>query len=193
MSGPSWRRYLRFWSNDLRADLDDELRFHVESRIAEGVAAGMTLEAARAEAMRRFGDVDRVRRSCEEIDTLREQERRRFDRWHAMLQDLRFAARALRRSPGFTLIAVLTLALGIGANTAIFSVVNGVLLRPLPYPDADRLVRIFTAYRGSGVERYAVSQPEFMDYKGLAAAFANAAVFTGAGLTLTGGCSDRKS
>ena len=188
MNVPAWRRYLRFWSTDLRADLDDELRFHVESRVAEGVAAGMTPDAARAEAMRRFGNVDRVRRSCEEIDALYEQERRRADMWRAVLQDLRFAGRALRRSPGFTLIAVLTLALGIGANTAIFSVVNGVLLRPLPYPEPDRLVRIFTAYRGSGVERYAVSQPEFLDYKGLAAAFANAAAFGGAGLTLTGGC-----
>jgi hypothetical protein len=81
---------------------------------------------------------------------------------------------------------VLTLALGIGANSAIFSVVNGVLLRPLPYRDPDQLVRLFTSFRGSGTERYAMSQPEFMDYKGLTHVFENAAAFTGAGLTMTG-------
>ena len=188
MTGPAWRRYLRFWSSDLRADLDDELRFHLESRIADGVAAGLTPEQARADALRRFGDVERIRKSCEEIDGLHEQERRRADMWHAVLQDVRYAARALRRSPAFTAVAVLTLALGIGANTAIFSVVNGVLLRPLPFPEPDRLARVFTAFRGSGTERYAVSQPEFMDYKGLTHVFENAAAYTGAGLTLTGGC-----
>ena len=193
MSGPTWRRYLRFWSSDLRADLDDELRFHLESRVDEAVAAGMPPEQARAEALRRFGDVERVRRSCEEIDALQEQDRRRADMWHAISQDVRFAVRALRRSPGFALVAVVTLALGIGANTAIFSVVHGVLLRPLPYPASEHLVRVFTAFRGSGVERYAVSQPEFMDYKGLTHVFENAAAFTGAGLTLTSGCGAQTS
>ena len=191
MSSPVWRRYLRFWSSDLRADLDDELRFHLESRVSDGVAAGMTPETARADALRRFGDVERVRRSCEEIDTLYEQEQKRADMWSAVLQDIRYAARALRRSPAFTIIAVLTLALGIGANTAIFSVVNGVLLQPLPYAASEQLVRVFTAFRANGVERYAVSQPEFMDYKGLTHVFENAAAYTGAGLTLTGGCGSR--
>src|SRR5215218_5143241 len=103
-----------------------------------------------------------------------------------LVADLRFGARALRRNPAFAAVAVLTLALGIGANTAIFSVVNGVLLRPLPYQEPDRLVRIYTAFRGSGTERYSMSQPEFMDYKGVSPVFENAAAFTGVGLTLTG-------
>jgi predicted permease len=188
VSGPAWRRYLRFWSSDSRADLEDELRFHLESRVDEAVAAGMTPDEARAETLRRFGDVERIRRSCQEIDSQLEQERRRADMWQAMMQDLRYALRSLRKSPAFTVVAVLTLALGIGANTAIFSVVNGVLLRPLPYPEPDRLVRVFTSFHGSGTERYAISQPEFMDYKGLTQAFENAAAYTGASLTLTGGC-----
>jgi len=188
MSTPAWRRYLRFWATDRTADLEDELRFHFEARVDEYIAAGLSPERARAEAVRRLGDLERVRRSCEQIDSSYERERRRADMFSAILQDLRYAARALRRSPAFTAIAVLTLALGIGANTAIFSVVNGVLLRPLPYTEPDRLVRVFTAFRGSGVERYAVSQPEFMDYKGLARAFENAAAYAGTGLTLTGGC-----
>ncbi|MGH9868053.1 MAG: ABC transporter permease [Candidatus Polarisedimenticolia bacterium] len=104
----------------------------------------------------------------------------------ALVQDVRYGLRTLMRNPGFALVAILTLALGIGANTAIVSVVNGVLLRPLPYHEPDQLVRLFTAFRGSGIERYAVSQPEFIDYKSLAHVFENAAVYTGATLTLTG-------
>ncbi len=189
MSGPSWRRYLRFWGNDLAADVDDELRFHIESRVQEYLDAGLSPDEARAEAMRRFGNVAGVRASCREIDELTDQERRRADMWDTLWQDLRYAARALRRSPGFAAVAVVTLALGIGANTAIVSVVNGVLLRPLPYVAPDRLVRVYTAFRGSGTPRYAMSQPEFMDYKGLTRVFENAAAYTGASLTLTGGCS----
>jgi putative ABC transport system permease protein len=188
MTSPSWRRYLRFWGSDLAADVDDELRFHIESRVQEYIDSGMTPDEARVEAMRRFGNVGDVRRSCREIDQLTDQEKRRADMWEALGQDLRYAARTLRRSPGFMLVAVLTLALGIGANTAIVSVVNGVLLRPLPYASPDRIIRVFTAFRGSGTLRYAMSQPEFMDYKGLTHVFENAAAFSGANLTLTGGC-----
>ena len=187
MSGPAWRRYLRFWGADPAADVDEELQFHIESRVQEYIAAGMAPDAARAEALRRFGDVAAARQSCEEIDHLLEQERRRADMWEALMQDLRYAVRALRRSPGFTLVAVVTLALGIGANTAIFSVVNGVLLRPLPYAAPDRLVRLYTSF--GDTKRYSMSQPEFMDYKGLTHVFQNAAAFTGTALTLTSGCS----
>ncbi len=186
MKGPFWRRYLRFWGSNVAADVDDELRFHIESRVAEYVAAGMSPEEARTAAWSRFGNVDAVRQRCEAIDTKREQGRRRIAMWDALKQDVRYALRTLRRNPAFTLIAVLTLSLGIGANSAIFSVVNGVLLRPLPYREPERLVRLFTAFRGSGVERYAMSQPEFMDSKGLTQVFDNAAAFTGATLTLTG-------
>jgi predicted permease len=183
---PKWRRYLRFWGNDPAADAEDELSFHIESRIAEYRAMGMSPEQAKDEAMRRFGDLERARTELKAIDHLQEQDRRRADMWEAIRQDLRYAGRALRRNPGFTAIAVLTLALGIGANTAIFSVVQGVLLRPLPYREPDRLVRLFTAFRGSGELRYATSQPEFMDYKGLTPVFENAAAFAGTSLTLTG-------
>ena len=186
MTGPKWRRYLRFWGSDPRADAEDELRFHLESRIAEFRAMGMTPAEAEAEAMRRFGDLDRARHHLDRIDRLQERDRKRADLRDALMQDLRYAARTLRRNPGFTLVAVLTLALGIGANTAIFSVVNGVLLRPLPYREPGQLVRLFTAFRGSGEERYAISQPEFMDYKGLTTVFENAAALTGTSLTLTG-------
>src|SRR4030095_10004336 len=110
-----------------------------------------------------------------------------------LLQDMRYALRTLLKNPGFAFIAILTLALGIGANTAIMSVVNGVLLRPLPYPSPDRIVRVYTAFRGSGTPRYSMSQPEFMDYKSLTHVFENAAAYTGATLTLTGGCASTSS
>jgi len=185
MRAPSWRRYLRFWRSDVTRDVDDELRFHMESRIAEFIAAGMTPQEARAEATKRFGDVDRVRQRVEVIDKEFDHERRRAEMWESLQQDLRYALRGIRRSPAFAIVAILTLALGIGANSAIFSVINGVLLRPLPYREPERLVRLFTSFRG-GDGRYAMSQPEFMDYKGLTNSFENAAAFAGAGLTLTG-------
>jgi len=102
-------------------------------------------------------------------------------------QDLRYGARMLRKNPGFTLIAVVTLALGIGANTAIFSVVNAVLLRPLQYADPDRLVQVWQNFPQSGANQVTVSAPEFLDYKDQNRVFERIAAFRPQGFTLTGG------
>ena len=102
-----------------------------------------------------------------------------------ILQDLRYAIRALRKSPGFTLIAALTLALGVGANTAIFSVVNAVMLRPLPFAEPDRLVRIWESNVERGWPTFAVSHPNFLDFRAQADSFESMAAINNAGFTMT--------
>src|SRR5256885_2833047 len=94
------------------------------------------------------------------------------------MQDLRYAIRTLRKQPIFTLVAVLTLTLGIGANTAIFSLVYQTLLRPLPYPDADRLVFVWNSYKGINLEKAGVSIPDYIDRKTMAPAIEDATLIT---------------
>jgi predicted permease len=146
-------------------DLDDELGFHLDQMAAELRRAGWSEADARLEAARRFGDVDFTRDYCRTEDIRRERGKRRMTFFDDLSQDLRYAFRALRRSPGFAAAALMTLALGIGANTAIFSVVRGVLLEPLPFADPDRLVRIWHAHRADGFVQGAVSEPDFLDWR----------------------------
>jgi len=143
---PGLRRLFRFprrSDRQIDREIDDELAFHIDMVAAELVAEGVPPHEARDRARRQFGNVDRARLALRADERVIERDRRRADLGHELQHDLTFAARQLRRSPTFALVAILTLGLGIGATTAIFSVVDGVLLRPLPYPQADRLVRLF--------------------------------------------------
>jgi predicted permease len=138
-------------------DLDEELRFHLDAQIQENIRRGMSPAAARAAAYEAFGGIERIKEQCRDA---------RGGRFFEMLhQDVRFAIRTLRANPGFTFVAVLTLGLGIGANTAVFSVVQGVLLKPLPYSDPDRLVLLRQSAPLAGQPIVGISIKEYFDYR----------------------------
>ena len=140
------RRMLRLTGRpgDAERDVTDEFRFHVEMRARELMAAGMGREEAFAAARAAFGDMEALARESIDVRASRDRDRRMRHRLHGFMQDVRFALRTLRKNPGFALSALTTLALGIGATTAVFTVLNGVLLRPLPYPNHERLVSVWT-------------------------------------------------
>jgi predicted permease len=139
---PLWRRYSRLFGPDPAADVKDELRFHLQAKIDDLVAQGWSPEAARLEAERQFGDLRGVQQIGIRIGEKMERRKRLQDYWNDSLQDVRYTFRTLRRDPSFAAISILILALAIGANIAVFSVVNTLLLRPLPFPDSRQLVWI---------------------------------------------------
>jgi putative ABC transport system permease protein len=143
-----WRRYLRLFGPDAAGDVEDEIRFHLETKTEELVAEGWSPDAARREAARSFGDPAAVRAWCEQWGKQREKRMRQIDYWGGWWQDVCYGLRQLRRGWGTTLLALTTLAVGIGAVTAVFSVLYAVVLHPLPFPDPDRLVMVWTTREG---------------------------------------------
>ncbi len=165
-----------FGGRGMDADLDEELGAHIDLAIEEGVRRGVPEQEARMKALREFGGITQAR------------ERYRTQRglpWLEVLaQDLRFAIRMLWTNPGFTLVAVLTLAIGIGGNTAIFSIVNGVLLNPLPFPHPDQLVALDESK--PNFPTGSISYPNFLDWRKDNHTFASMALARGYSFSLTG-------
>jgi len=183
-------RFLRAWFARLgelvfkqRRDVElaAEMESHLQMHIADGIRAGLAPEEARRQAMLTLGGVEQVKESY--------RDRRGFPVLEAGIQDLRFGLRLLRKNPGFTAVAVLTLALGIGANTAIFSVINAVLLKPLPFDQPDRLVKVYhTPPQASfpGIPTFSVSPANFLEWRAQSQAFEGMTAYGFRRFTLTG-------
>ena len=161
----------------MEGEMEEELRFHLEARAEDLVRGGMEREEARKRAQMEFGGVERAKEECRDA--------RGVNFVEGLAQDLRYGWRVLRKSPGFTVVAVLTLALGIGANTAIFSVVDAMLLRPLPYPEPKRLVRLWECNPSRGYLRNVVNPLNFLDWRDNTRSFEGMAALSG-GMTNLG-------
>ena len=168
-----------FYRERIEQELDDELRFHYEQAVAKGLRQGLTRDEAVRRARMLIGGVDQVKEECRDARGVRPLEN--------LMQDLRYAVRMLCKKPAFTAFAILTVALGIGANSAIFSIVNSVLLRSLPFPEPDRLVRIHFSNPGLGLHGVLYSLPELEDLRTRAGVFESVAGTCRGSVNMTGG------
>ncbi|HVE33593.1 MAG TPA: ABC transporter permease [Gemmatimonadaceae bacterium] len=184
------RRVFRLPGTKRRVDreLDDELRFHIEGRIEELMEReGLSRGDAEREAARRFGDISEYRRQTRAIDDKILQRDRRMDIIETVARESRHAVRTLRRSPGFSLIAILTLGIGLGAATTIFTVLDRVVLRPLPYPNADRLIHIGTAWpKVKADEEYGISRGQYFYFKQQSRALSDMLFYDGSVMIVPG-------
>ncbi len=162
----------------MESRLDDEMRFHLDMLTEQHVRAGLSPTEARRKALTAFGGMERFK------DDARDEYRSRL--LDELGQDIRYAVRVIRRNPGFGVAAALTFALGIGASTAIFSVVHGVLLRPLPYEDPDRLVVLWESQPARGNDRNVVSVPNFEAWRSRARSFERMAALVPLPATIAG-------
>jgi predicted permease len=175
-----WNRLLTLSRPGRRAgDIDDEIAFHLSMRQAEHERDGLAPEIARRTAARQFGNITALKEQTRNMWT--------FPSFESFVQDLRYALRTLRRAPAFALVAVLVLAIGIGATTGMFSLVDAMLVRGLPYPQADRLVVLIgNVQRAAGVERRGNSYPDHVDWRARATSFDEMAAYTALNTTLQG-------
>jgi putative ABC transport system permease protein len=167
-----------FQSAQADQELDDELRDHLERKTQEYVAQGVTQEEAHRRARLDLGGIEQTKEKCRDA--------RRVNWIQDFVQDLHVGLRLLHKSAGFTVVAIVTLALGIGATTAIFSIVNAVLLSPLPFPEPDRLVRITFSEPGLGLRDVPFSVPEFDDLRNRAGVFTDVSTIASNSVNLTG-------
>jgi predicted permease len=183
---PKWHRYLRFWRGNVAADVDDEIAFHLDARTEELIVAGMTPADARDAALREFGDVTRARTTLRDMDEHHATRRRQLDRLGDTWQDVRVAVRSLRRSPGLVVVVALTLALGIGLNSAVYSIVDAYLLRPMPVPNGRDLV-VLAQTDPALAAPHEMSYPNFRDYRADTAIFRDLAAHAVNTMNLSGG------
>src|SRR5262247_2821011 len=163
-------------------EMEEEMRFHLEMQIEQNLDAGMAAEEARYAARRQFGNQTWLKETSRDMWSFRSLE--------TLAQDIRYNLRIMVRNPGFTAVVVLTLMLGIGVCTAVFSVVHAVMLKPLPYRDSDRLCVLWKSVPKKGLERDWTSYPAFKDWKEQNHAFEDMALFLrpeGAQVTLRNG------
>jgi predicted permease len=165
--------------DDLGRELEEELQFHIDGRVRENINAGMTAEAAQRDARRRFGNWTLAKEKTHEMNIIVPVQ--------TVGQDLRYALRSLRKSPGFTALSVLAMALGIGANTAVFTVVNGVLLRPLPLVQPERLFLISYMPRlGPLASEPFLDSHDYLEFQQRTHAFERVTAFQEGQVTMTG-------
>ena len=183
----SWRSVRRSLLDhrQMEADIDDEVAFHLEGRIDALTEEGFPEQEARAEALRRFGDESRIKAEMRAESTKRIQRKRRAITMDSIVRDLRYAIRQITRHPGFSALLVLTIALAIGGNVAIFSALEGVVLRPLPYQDAQQLVAVWETPEGEGWHQ-PFTAPDYLDVREQASSFQDIGVITNGLYNLSG-------
>jgi putative ABC transport system permease protein len=179
-------RHLLRDAGEIRREVSAEIEFHLEMRIAELERRGLSPAAAREEALRLFGDMEKTRMVCVESDVRSERRSERREYLGEIIQDLGHGLRQLRHRPVFAATAILTLALGIGATTAIFSAADHVLLRPLPYGASDRVVTLWETDRRTGENKKQVSPGNFLEWRNRSKSFAALGLAEPSGFDLTG-------
>ena len=180
---PSWKRLRRIFRPDLATEIDDELRFHLDARIAEYEEQGQSSADAERLARERFGDVERVRSALTEHDAAEHRREHHREVLRGLAQDVRRSARALGRSPGFVVAGVLSLALGIGATVTMFAIIDAIDSPQLPYPHAARLVVLSEARSAvpsgpTGATRWPTSAPTVADWRQMAHSYDAMATFS---------------
>ena len=171
------RRYSRFLGPDPRRDVDDEIAFHFAMRVEELERGGMSRQAAEAAARERFGNVDTVRHECVDLSQRRQARRHRRFHMDALRQDIKFALRTIAGNRAFAAAIVLTMALGIAANTVVFSVAYGVLLRPLPFRDSSQLVRLWSKNAERNIEFFSISPADLASWREQSRVFSQLGAF----------------